>query len=709
MVRKALALLVVVAMVGAVMGVVGLVFPHPADAHEHSAARSFGSPEVAAGGDLVVTITVNDFGNAARVVETLPEGFEYKSSSLGDRVRVDPTDMRNYIFAVVEFPAVDTYTFTYTVTAAGEAGTYDFSGTVDTPLADTPDPRTISGDSRVTVTGAPPQPQPPPTPTGVPQPTTAPEPTGPRATRTVTPATVEPGGEVRVTVSVMEYGQVGALVETLPVGFIYVAGSSTDDGVLVENGGRKLTFAFLGDDVTSVGYTARAMSAAAGIHQFSGELIDADRGTHTVGGTTGVTVRAGTTPGGPRADRSFSRMPAGTGDQVTVTVAASNYGPIGVVVETLPQGFAYVAGSSTLPGEIVNGRMLTFTLLEADTTFSYRVTTADTAGEYDFSGDLVDDQSVSRMVGGATRFEVKDPEGTRSFTRTPVQTGDGAIVLRDGDDLIVSIEASYYGRSGSVEETLPAGFTYAGSSLAAGDVSLAGQVVTFTLGPDTADFTYTVAAGDVPGAHTFSGSLVDDAGERYSITGKTEADRAGVTVEEPPTRRRRGGGGGGGGGFAPLPVTATPTPSPTRAPATATPMPTPTQIIVPTVVPATATPAPTLEPTATPTRRPTATPHPTATPRPTPVIPTVAPTATPVPTPTPRPTARPRPTDTPAPTATTMPTEPPPTATTAPTVAPVEPIPPEPTGMPMWLIVVIIVVVVAVVGGAVGFYLWRRR
>ena len=76
LVRKALALLVIVAMVGAVTGAVGLLYPHPAGAHEHSAARSFGSAEVAAGGDLEVTITVNDFGNAASVVETLPEGFD---------------------------------------------------------------------------------------------------------------------------------------------------------------------------------------------------------------------------------------------------------------------------------------------------------------------------------------------------------------------------------------------------------------------------------------------------------------------------------------------------------------------------------------------------------------------------------------------------------------------------------------------------------
>ena len=192
MVRKALALLVVVAMVGAVMGAVGLMFPHPADADGHSATRSFGSAEVAAGADLEVMIEVQDFGTAASVVETLPAGFTYKSTNLpaqlADQVVVEGS---NVTFTVVGF-ADPPNPFTYTVTAAGQAGTYDFSGTVDAPLgADCPstppcDERPIGGATQVTVTGTAPMPSPSPTPTG------------PSATRTVAPTTVEPGGEVRV-------------------------------------------------------------------------------------------------------------------------------------------------------------------------------------------------------------------------------------------------------------------------------------------------------------------------------------------------------------------------------------------------------------------------------------------------------------------------------------------------------------------------------
>ena len=56
MVRKALALLVVVAVVGVALGAVGLWIPGLVGAHEHSATRSFpDGNSVGAGGELKVT------------------------------------------------------------------------------------------------------------------------------------------------------------------------------------------------------------------------------------------------------------------------------------------------------------------------------------------------------------------------------------------------------------------------------------------------------------------------------------------------------------------------------------------------------------------------------------------------------------------------------------------------------------------------------
>ena len=767
MVRKALALLVVVAVVGVALGAVGLWIPGLVGAHEHSATRSFpDGNSVGAGGELKVQITVSNFGNAATVKERLPEGFVYKSSDLPVmQAEVDPTDARNVTFAVVLESSP--FTFTYMATAPAQAGPYDFSGTVDTPLAAIPDPQTIGGDTRVMVTASDMQ-MPMASREFSPSTVTAGEsvtvtvtitasgygqmgsvmetlPTGfvytgsslddedvsvngrmvtftlpaegemateftytvtasdmpgmhdfmgeltdaddmthtvggammvtveaapvmmegPRASRMILPASVMEGDDVRVTVTAMDYGQIGAVVETLPVGFSYVPRSSTLMGV--EEAGRTLTFALLDPDQATFSYTAKAATAGPGTHGFSGNLIDDQQMTHMVSGESDVMVQARIVPGAPRAERSFSMSMTGFGDEVTVTIAAMNYGQIGAVVETIPMEFTYVPDSSSLPDVEMDssGRELTFALLTPNNaTFTYKVMTADTAGDYDFRGNLVDDQQMMHAVAGDTRITA-GPNAMRSFSAT----------VRTGANLEVMITARDYGSIGAVVETLPSGFTYVSSD--SDDVEENGNEVTFALlDANSASFMYTVRAPSAAGSYDFMGRLIDDVQMSHDVTGDmTVMVQAPPTITEPeptrPTPRRRGGGGGGGGGYAP-PV-ATSTPVPTIAP-------TPTPIIVPTVVPATAAPTP--EPT--------------------------------IPPPTEMPTARPKPTAEPPtevpPTAMVEPTEPPaPTATTAPTVAPVTPVAPEAEGMPTWLIILIIVIIVAVVIAAVGFYLLRMR
>ena len=68
---------------------------------------------------------------------------------------------------------------------------------------------------------------------------------------------------------------------------------------------------------------------------------------------------------GHSATRSFSSDSVGPGDEITVTIAATNYGGFGQVVETLPNGFSYVE-DSTSPSDIrtrVVGQDVMFTLL----------------------------------------------------------------------------------------------------------------------------------------------------------------------------------------------------------------------------------------------------------------------------------------------------------------------------------------------------------
>ena len=64
-----------------------------------------------------------------------------------------------------------------------------------------------------------------------------------------------------------------------------------------------------------------------------------------------------------------------------------------------------------------------------------------------------------------------------------------------GGRLVVTITATNYGGFEQVEEALPEGFSYTGSSLSEGSVTVDGQTVSFVLLGD-GSFTYTV---DVPG------------------------------------------------------------------------------------------------------------------------------------------------------------------------------------------------------------------
>ena len=85
------------------------------------ATRSFPPPSAAPGGVVVVTITASGYGGFGRVVETLPPGFSYVSSSLSD-------DLVTVNGQEVIFTLLGETDFTYRVTAPGAAGHYSFSG-----------------------------------------------------------------------------------------------------------------------------------------------------------------------------------------------------------------------------------------------------------------------------------------------------------------------------------------------------------------------------------------------------------------------------------------------------------------------------------------------------------------------------------------------------------------------------------------------------
>ena len=146
-----------------------------------------------------------------------------------------------------------------------------------------------------------------------------------------------------------------------------------------------------------------------------------------------------------------------------------------------------------------------------------------------------------------------------------------------GGRLVVTITATNYGGLGQVEETLPEGFSYTGSSLSKGSVTVDGQTVSFVLLGD-GSFTYTVDAPDDEGDYAFSGVLNDANREEMVIGGASQ-----VLVGPEPT--------------APPTSEPTPTPTPTLEPtATAAPVPTETPTVEPIPTP---TPEPVVPTTST--------------------------------------------------------------------------------------------------------------
>ena len=88
---------------------------------EPTATRTLPEETLAAGESFTIEIEASHYGFLGHVVETLPEGFVYKDSTLNtERVEVEDS--------MVEFTLRGEPSFTYTVTAPDTEGTYTVSG-----------------------------------------------------------------------------------------------------------------------------------------------------------------------------------------------------------------------------------------------------------------------------------------------------------------------------------------------------------------------------------------------------------------------------------------------------------------------------------------------------------------------------------------------------------------------------------------------------
>ena len=260
---------------------------------------------------------------------------------------------------------------------------------------------------------------------------------GPSATRSISPTSVAPGGEVTVTITVANYGSFGGVHETLPDGFTYLSSSGIDNALVDATGNpAKFTLFEVGD--ASFTYTVTA-SSEAGPHSFSGILKDSDQMEHMVGGASMVTVVVPATPtptpdpNAPSAVRSISPMSVAPGGEVMVTITVANYGGFGRVTETLPDGFGYVS-SSGIDNEQVNvvGDQAKFTL-QADDSFTYTVTAASTEGSYRFSGELRDSDRMNYTVGGASAVMVQSAAPPPPPPPAPTPAHSSYRPGRDGD------------------------------------------------------------------------------------------------------------------------------------------------------------------------------------------------------------------------------------------------------------------------------------
>ena len=174
----AFAALAIVAMVGALAL---LAQPDVVEAQSHSASRTFRQNWAAPGGELRVTITASNYGAFGQVVETLPDGFTFKSATL-------PSSQIEQEAQVVRFNLFGDSSVNYVVTVPTTEGRYTFTGVIRN--ADRAE-RSVTGHTQFRV-GPPPTPAPTSTPTPVPTATSTPEPTAtPTPEPTATPVPTE--------------------------------------------------------------------------------------------------------------------------------------------------------------------------------------------------------------------------------------------------------------------------------------------------------------------------------------------------------------------------------------------------------------------------------------------------------------------------------------------------------------------------------------
>ena len=312
------------------------------------------------GAEFTVSVSAADYGAIGSVVETIPAGFTYVSSTLDEDIQVDSTGNP------VIFNLMGESSFDYTVTASDTEGTYTFSGIIkDVDLAEF-----AIADSSINVVAA-----------GV---------VPASAIRTL-PASVAPGATVTVSMTAADYGAIGSIVETIPAGFTYVS-STLDEDIQVDSTGNPVIFNLMGE--SSFDYTVTA-SDTDGTYTFSGIIKNVDLAEFAIADSSIAVTSEPPTPASAERTHLASVEPSAT---VIISMTVADYGAIGSVIETIPAGFTYV--SSTLDEDTQvdsTGNPVVFNLM-GESSFDYTVVASATDGTYTFSGIIKNEDLMEYAI-----------------------------------------------------------------------------------------------------------------------------------------------------------------------------------------------------------------------------------------------------------------------------------------------------------------------
>ena len=290
---------------------------------------------------------------------------------------------------------------------------------------------------------------------------------GPSVTRSFSAASVTPGGELVVTVTVSNYGSGGQVVEMVPAGFAYV--SSTLSGSSVGVDGQTVRFTLLGE--TSFSYTV-TVSSTEGSYSFAGTLTDFYRVEHQTAGDTEIEVATpAPTPTMPAPTPTKSRPSSGGGGggggpvvglpvQTTPTPVptlvptAEPTGPVPTPVLGQRPSQPHVFTGDVMVGEglamegtevsaMIDGETVAMAMVMADGRYSLKID----SGDADYSGKMIMfmigmenvEQSAEWMEGmvSSLNLMVMEPEPTEPPAGMPGPTGPSGLqgpVGADGAD-----------------------------------------------------------------------------------------------------------------------------------------------------------------------------------------------------------------------------------------------------------------------------------